>query len=105
MCNQLIELQADLIIASFAQVSQTYPTIATATTEEKTLWHNFLPWREIMHPLTNRNDLPCPLVTRDNWITIVADWPDTPIELHIAPTDADSTRADQHIFRSELWLL
>src|SRR5437660_11726752 len=83
--------EANLIIASFAQIRQPQAAIATAATEEKTLSYHFLPRREVMHSLTTRNDLPCPLVTRDNRITIVADWPDTPIELYIAPTDANGS--------------
>src|SRR5712692_2290250 len=79
--------KANLIIASFAQVGQAHPAIATDATEQEPFRYNLVTWRDAAYPLTDGDHLTCPFMTGNNRIAIVAFWTDAPVEFNIAATD------------------
>src|SRR6266516_7613257 len=83
--------KANLIIASFTQVGQAHPAIATGATEQETFRYYLVTQRDAAYPLTDGNHLTCPFMTGNNRIAIVALWTDAPVEFNVAATDTDCT--------------
>src|SRR5260370_7599918 len=78
--------KANLIIASFAQVGQAHPAIATGAAEQEPFRYHLVTWRDATYPLTDADHLTCPFMTGNNSIAIVAFYTDAPVDFNFPPT-------------------
>ncbi len=83
--------KANLIVASFTQVGQTHPAVATGATEQETFRYHLVTWRDAAYPLADGNHLTRPFMTGNNRVAIVAFRSDALVEFHVAATDTDRT--------------
>src|SRR2546430_17471842 len=83
--------EANLVVTSFTQVSQTHPAIATGAAEQEALRYHLVSWCEMANLHTDCKNLTSPFMTGNNWVAIEICWPGAPVEFHIAAADADRT--------------
>src|SRR5260370_24812947 len=83
--------KANLVIASFAQVGQAHPAIATGATEQEPFRYYLVTWRDVAYPLTDGDHLTCPFMTGNNRIAIVAFRTDPPAYFTSAATNPACT--------------
>src|SRR2546425_81672 len=89
LCEPSGACEANLFIASFTQVGQPHATIAAGAAEQEALYYHLVAQRDIAYALADGDHFTRPLMTRNNWVAIVAFRPDAPVEFHVAAADAD----------------
>src|SRR5712692_938383 len=89
LCEPTSAREADLFIACLAQVGQPHATIAAGAAEQEALRYYLVAWRDIAYALADGDHFTRPLMTRNNWVAIVAFRPGAPVEFYIAAADAD----------------